>query len=223
MTFPLVVILLGPPGSGKGTQARIIQERFGLEYLGSGDLLRARKKKEDFTGRKIGQWIDVGKRVPTPVIFYLWMKKWEEFKQIKNFKGFVIDGSPRTEFEAIMMEKALKWYDWDKNKKVFYLKVSDREVIKRLINRRQCQNCGRIIPWIGSFKDLKTCDKCGGNLIKRPDDTEQGVKERLKWFKAEVIPAIEYYRKKGELIEINGDQPIDKVTKDILRAFGIPV
>ncbi len=215
----LVIILLGPPGSGKGTQAGLLQKKFSLEYIGSGNLLRVRKKKRDFTGVKIGQFIDAGKRVPTPVIFKMWMDKMELFKKDPKLRGFIIDGSPRSLFEAEMLELALEWYEWDKNKKVIFTKISPKESISRLTKRRTCKNCGRIIPYINKFKRLKKCDKCGGELIIRADDTINGVKERLAWFKTDVQPSINYYKKRGELVEINGEQSIEDVFKDILKAL----
>jgi len=216
----LVIILLGPPGSGKGTQAKLLQKKFDLKYIGSGDLLRSRKKKGDFTGIRIGQYIDVGKRVPTPVIFNLWMDKMESFKKSSDFKGFIIDGSPRSLFEAEMLELALGWYEWNKNKRVIFIKISPKESISRLTKRRMCKNCGRSIPYIGEFRNLKKCDKCGGKLIRRADDTVKGVKERLSWFKTDVQPSINYYKKRGELIEVNGEQSIEDVYKDILKVLG---
>ena len=98
--FKVVFQIMGPPGSGKGTQARFLQKHFGLEYIGSGDLLRARAKIKDFTGRKIKQEIDQGERVSTPVIFKIWMDKLESLKKKPKLRGFVLDGSPRTVFEA---------------------------------------------------------------------------------------------------------------------------
>ncbi|GAI42819.1 unnamed protein product, partial [marine sediment metagenome] len=91
--------------------------------------------------------------------------------------------------------------------------------ISRLTKRRTCKNCGRIIPYINKFKRLKKCDKCGGELIIRADDTINGVKERLAWFKTDVQPSINYYKKRGELVEINGEQSIEDVFKDILKAL----
>lgn len=217
-----VIILLGPPGSGKGTQVRLLQERFGLERIGSGDLLRARKKKRDYTGIKIGQVIDKGHRVATPVMFYLWMLEMEKLKKKLQLKGFIIDGSPRTVYEAEMLEMALEWYEWHKNQKVIFIKISPQESIWRLTKRRMCKKCGRIIPYIGEFRKLKNCDKCQGKLFRRADDTIAGVKERLRWFKSEVMPVINYYKKREELIEINGEQPIEDVFKDILKALKKP-
>jgi len=220
-----VIILLGPPGSGKGSQAEFLQKKFGLEYIGSGELLRARKKKKDFTGVKIGETIDRGKRVPTPVIFKIWMDKFEQFKEKEvsgwrpKFKGFIMDGSPRTVLEAEMVEQALEWYDWKKNQKVISIDVSPKESIWRLTKRRICGQCGRIIPYISEFKKLKKCDRCGGELITRADDTIEGVKERMRWYKTEVKPTINYYKKKGKLIKINGEQSIEKVFKDILKVL----
>lgn len=214
----LVIVLLGPPGSGKGTQAKFLQKKFALEYIGSGDLLRARKRKRDFTGKKIARWIDAGKRVPTPVIFRIWMEKFESLKQDPKLKGFIMDGSPRSLYEAQMLEKALEWYDWAKYKKVVFVKISPKESVWRLTKRRMCQKCGRLIPYIGEFRKLRKCDKCEGRLIVRVDDTIKGVKERLAWFKTDVMPAIRYYKKRGELQEVNGEQSIEDVFKDILKA-----
>ena len=214
-----VIIILGPPGAGKGTQTKLLQKEFGLEYIGSGDLLRTRKKKEDYTGGKIAESIDNGKRVPTPVIFKLWMDKLEEFKQGSGIKGFVFDGSPRTIFEAQMVDLALEWYDWDKNKKVLFLNISEQESIDRLTKRRMCKNCGRILPYIGEFKKLEKCDKCGGELYTRKDDKIEEIKERLRWFKEEVLPVVDYYKDKGILVEIDGEQSIKGVQKEILEKF----
>ncbi len=214
-----IIILLGAPGAGKGTQAKLLQKEFDLNYIGSGDLLRARKKLNDFTGVKIGQVIDQGERVPTPVIFKLWMDKFEEFKKAPKFKGILIDGSPRTTLEADMIEQALDWYEWTKNKRVILVDISTKEVIQRLTKRRMCEQCGRIIPFVGEFKKIKECDKCGGKLITRADDDEKGVRKRLEWFETEVKPAINYYEKRGELIKINGEQSIEDVFKDILKVL----
>ena len=120
MKDKMVIIILGAPGAGKGTQAKLLQKNFDLKYVGSGELLRARKKKEDFTGIKIGKFIDFGKWLSTPVIFNLWMNKMEAFKKNDSLNGFIMDGSPRSLFEAEMLQLALEWYEWVKNKKVIF-------------------------------------------------------------------------------------------------------
>jgi len=219
MKKPLIIIILGAQGSGKGTQTKFLMEKFGLEYIGSGDLLRARRKKKDFTGIKTGQVIDAGIRIHTPVIFKLWMDKMEEFKNKPRFKGLIMDGSPRTVMEAEMFELALDWYGWHKNKKVIYIDISLKEAIWRLTKRRMCKKCGRIMPFVGEFRKMKRCDKCGGELYTRKDDNEKAIRKRLGWYQKEVMPVINYYKKRGELIKINGEQPIEKVFKDILKAL----
>jgi adenylate kinase len=216
---PLIVIFLGKPGSGKGTQAELLKKKLGLDYIGSGDLLRERKKKRDFNGKKISNTINKGGIVPTPVISKLWLDKFEELKKKKNLKGFIMDGSPRKILEAHLIDEALEWYGWNKFVKVILIDISNREAIWRLTKRRQCKECGQIIPYLGEFKKIKNCPECGGKLIKRPDDTTEGVKNRLAWFKTDVQPVINYYRKTGRLIKINGEQSIENVFKDVLRVL----
>ena len=214
-----IIILLGRPGSGKGTQAKLLAKKFGLEYIGSGDLLRVRKKEKNFTGLKINRIMTAGERIATPVIFKLWMDELEEFKFKKKakFKGFVLDGSPRTLHEAEMLEQALDWYEWGDNVKVILINISSKEAIQRLTKRKICKQCGRIIPFIKEYKKMKKCDKCGGQLKVRLDDTIAGIKKRLAWFETDVRPAINFYKKQNRLIKINGEQPIEVIYKDILK------
>ena len=109
----LIILLFGKSGAGKGTQADLLVEKLGLEYIGSGDLLRARRAKKDFTGKKIAEVMFKGGLIPTPVIFKLWVDKVEQLKNKENFKGFIIDGSPRKIFEAYLIDELLDWYEWN--------------------------------------------------------------------------------------------------------------
>ncbi|MFH1780517.1 MAG: nucleoside monophosphate kinase [Candidatus Nealsonbacteria bacterium] len=215
----LIIVILGKPGSGKGTQAELLKEKFGLKVVSSGNMLRARKKIRDFTGKKIQETIDRGNRVPTPVIARMWLDQFEEFKKNSNFKGFILEGSPRTALEAEMVDEALDWYEWLKNKEVFFLYISQKQAIWRLSKRKQCSKCGQLIPFIGKYREIKKCDKCGGELFTRKDDTIEGIKKRLAWFETDVMPVIRHYKKKGQLITINGEQSIEDVFKDILKAI----
>jgi len=212
-----VIILLGSAGSGKGTQAKILCKNLGLEYFGSGDSLRQRQKIGDFTSKKLIKIMREGKLVPSFVISKLWMDKLEKFKQEKKINGLLSDGSPRKTEEAKLLDEALEWYEWQKNIKVVFISISERESFNRLTKRRQCKKCGRIIPWIGEFKKLKKCDKCGGELIIRADDKLFAIKKRLAEFKKEVIPVINHYRKQGKLVRINGEQSIEDVFQDIFK------
>jgi len=210
-----IIILLGKSGCGKGTQAELLQEKFKLDYIGSGDLLRARAKKNDFTGKKLAKTLKEGSLCPTAVISKLWLDKAEEMKNKKNLRGFVMDGNPRKMLEARMIDEALNWYDWEA--KVFLIDISNKEAIWRLTKRRICQKCKNILPFVGDFRTMKKCPECGGKLTTRSDDTVSAAKNRLAWFKKEVEPIVEYYRKSKRLVKINGEQPIKDVYKDILK------
>ncbi|MCD6528373.1 nucleoside monophosphate kinase [bacterium] len=216
---PLVIILLGPPGSGKGTQANLLAEKFKLKHIGSGDVLRVRQKVNDFTGKKLKEVMKRGELAPSFVVVKILGDELEKMKKQSKFKGFILDGWTRTIFEASLTDEALNWYEWDKNVKVILINVSKRETINRLTKRRQCKRCGRIIPYIGEFKKLKRCDKCGGELIVRMDDNLEAITQRLKEYKKETIPVINYYKKQKRLIKINGEQTIEEVFKDILKAL----
>jgi len=214
-----VIILLGKSGSGKGTQAELLRDKFGLNYICSGDLIRARMKKHDFTGKKAEELMIKGILHPMCLIFKLWLDRVEEIKNKGNFKGLIMDGNPRRLPEAVLIDQALGWYEWDKNVKAILVDISDKEAIWRLTKRRICKVCKEIVPFVGEFKRVKKCPKCGGGLVKRADDTVKSAKNRLKWFKTDVGPVINYYQKTGRLIKVNGEQPISDVFKDILKAI----
>ena len=219
MKKPLIIIVLGKSGSGKGTQAELVKEKLGLDYIGSGDLLRARAKEKDFTGKEIAKRLAVGALIPTPAIFKLWLDATEKLKDEKNFKGLVMDGNPRKILEAYLIDDALEFYGWDKNVKIILVDISDKEAIWRLTKRRMCQDCKMLIPFVGEFRKMKKCPKCGGKLITRADDTIKSAKNRLKWFKTDVEPIIDYYKKSGRLVKVDGEQSIENVFKDILKVI----
>jgi adenylate kinase len=214
-----IIIILGPPGSGKGTQSKLLCKKFDLEFFGAGGALRQRQKISDFTGRKLKEVMGKGKWVPNFIISKIWMDELEKFKRKRKFNGLVSEGSPRRIIEAELFDEALNWYEWQEKVEVIFINISRKESFNRLTKRRQCKKCGRLIPWIGEFKKLKNCDKCKGELIIRNDDKPVAIKKRLEEFNEKTMPVIEHYKKQKKLIKINGEQSIEKVFQDILKAM----
>jgi len=147
----------------------------------------------------------------------LWLDEFDKLKTKNNLKGFVLDGSPRKILEAYLIDEALDWYEWNKNVKIFLIKISNKTSLDRLTKRKQCQKCGRIIPLDEKSQELKVCDKCGGKLITRADDNIGSIKKRLEKYRKETMKVVRYYRKQERLIEINGEQSIDKVFEEVMK------
>jgi len=213
---PQIVILLGRSGCGKGTQAQSLQKEFAFNYLGSGKVLRKHAQDKDFTGRRLKKVLDDGTLVPVFLISRIWSQEIEELKENGSFKGLLIDGSPRRLLEARLMSDIFKWYGW-KNIKVILIDISEKEAFDRLSKRRVCEKCGRVIPWLNKFKELKRCNKCGGELKTRSDDNHEAIQSRMNYYKKEVVPVIKYYKKKRCLITIDGERPIEEVYQDIAK------
>lgn len=213
---PQIIILLGRSGCGKGTQARLLQKKFGFNYLGTGELLRKHTRDRNFTSRKLKKFLNQGILVPVFLVSRIWSLAVEELKREKNLKGIIIDGSPRRLLEAKLMDDIFNWYEW-KNILVLLMDISEKEAYERLTKRRVCVRCGRNIPWLAGFKKLKKCDKCGGKLENRSDDNKKAIQARMDYYKKEVEPVVKYYKKTGRLVKINGEQTIEKVHKNIVK------
>ena len=210
----MIIILLGPPGSGKGTQAKLLREKLGFDHFSVGSALREKATKKGFTPEKIEKEMYEGVLLPGPIVVDLWMDIFEEAK--KDFKGLIIDGTPRRVREAEMLDQALEWYEWDKDIKVLFINLSEQDATDRLLKRRVCVDCKKNIPFVGDFKTMEKCDECGGKLVKREDDEPKDIEKRFEWYKTDVLPTIDYYRQKGNLIEIDGNQSIEEVHKEIM-------
>ncbi len=216
---PQIIILLGKSGSGKGTQAELLVNKLGFDYIGSGDLLRQRAKKKDFIGKKIAETVKEGGLIPSSAIFKLWLDEAEKLREKKDFKGLIMDGNPRRLMEAYLIDDVLEFYGWSKKEKAVLINISDKEAIWRMAKRRICKKCKNIVPFTKEFKNVTKCPDCGGELVKREDDTTSSVRNRLRWFKKDVQPIVDYYKKTGRLVVVNGEQSIEKVFKDILKSI----
>lgn len=210
------IVFLGPPGAGKGTQAKVLVEKYGIPQISTGDMLREHVAKGTELGVKAKEYMDRGQLVPDEII--LGMVK-ERLSQPDAQKGFILDGFPRTVAQAEALDKILE----EMGRKLdvtLALVVPDEELVIRLTGRRTCKNCGMMyhIKFKPSKEEGK-CDVCGGELYQRPDDNEETVRNRLKVYHESTAPLIEYYRRKGLLVEIDGSKSIAEITQQIIEVL----
>ena len=211
-------VLLGPPGSGKGTQAKIIAEKLDLPHISMGDILREEVRKKSPLGIKVEGILKVGKLVPDEVTFEL-------ARERLNFsdcgKGFIFDGYPRTLVQAEALEKILGGLGKSVDK-VVYFSLPLNSVVERLSLRRSCKKCGAVYHLkYAPPKTANKCDACGGDLYLRHDDEENVIKNRFEVYLKQTKPLIDYYKKKNVLIEIDASKLIEEITKDIFKGLNV--
>jgi len=211
------VVLLGPPGAGKGTQATSIAKKYQILHISTGDIFRANVKEGTPLGIKAKEYMDKGLLVPDELVCDLVEDRVTK-DDCKN--GYLLDGFPRTVFQAEHFDKFLE-KEGKKLDCVVDIEVDEDILLPRMIGRRVCRACGK--PYhVDAMPPKKegVCDVCGGEVYQRADDCEETVKNRFKVYKDQTSPLIEYYTKKGVLGEINGAQDVDKVFNDICALLG---
>ncbi len=209
------IVLLGPPGAGKGTQAVMLSEKLGYLHLSTGDILRENVKKATAIGRKAQSFMVKGELVPDDIVIEMML---DVISSGNTKKGFILDGFPRTVYQAKKLDKELLKLNLS-IELVVYFKTSIDTVIFRLTGRRLCKECGANYHIVNMpTKKEGICDKCNGSLYRRKDDVEETIKKRLEVYNNETSEAIEYYRKKGILKEVSGDLEAGKVYEEL---FGI--
>ena len=206
------VILLGAPGSGKGTQAERLSGEAKLVHIASGDLFRKAEKEGTELGKLAKSYMEKGLLVPDEITIRMVM---ERIASLKSSQGFLLDGFPRTIEQAQALDKALA-----KEKKaidkVVYIKVSNEELLRRLSGRWICRQCQTPYHMVSSPpKVAGRCDRCSGELYQRADDTRETAEKRLQVYFTQTSPLIDYYQKKGKLAQINGEQDIGEVSKEL--------
>jgi len=202
------LVLLGPPGAGKGTQAERIHDKFQLPHISTGNMLRAAMDAKTPMGLSAKSLIDKGELVPDEVVIGIVKDRLSEDDCID---GFMLDGFPRTTAQAIALDTFAK-LDC-----VLLIDVDFDKLILRLSNRRVCLKCGS--TYIADQMTSDICSKCGDKVVQREDDSVETVTNRLNVYTQQTSPLIEYYEAQGKLLKVNGSQPIDKVFKDASMAL----
>jgi adenylate kinase len=212
------VVLLGPPGAGKGTQAKLLEENFSACQISTGDILRKAVAERTALGREASEYINRGALVPDSVIVNLVA---ERLKEKDCEKGFILDGFPRTipqatSLDAILNQRGIRL------SAVLSVRVPHNVIIERLAGRRTCRNCGALSHVVFTPpKKEGVCDRCGGALFQRDDDREETIANRLKVYEDQTAPLVDYYRGQGLLREIDGVGDVDQIRTRIIRALEV--
>lgn len=210
------LILLGPPGAGKGTQAETIVETYQIPHISTGDIFRKNIKEGTVLGTKAKAFMDRGELVPDELVIEIVE---DRLKQDDCKDGFLLDGFPRTEVQAEKLDAVLSHMCVDLNA-VINIKVDPEVLVSRAVGRRICKSCGATYHVVNNApKEDGVCEKCGGELFQRTDDVEDTVKNRIQVYMNETSPLIKYYSQKDKLIDINGENDIRVVTHDIVTAL----
>lgn len=207
---------MGPPGAGKGTQAADLVKKYQIPHISTGDMFRAAIKSGTALGLKAKEYMDAGQLVPDEVTIGIVA---ERLAEDDCSKGFLLDGFPRTVPQADALDKILKDLNMELDG-VINIEVPEDKLIERLTGRRICRKCGATYHLVFNPPAAESvCDQCSGELYQRSDDTLETAKNRLQVYNDQTQPLIDYYRQKGYLKEINGDQDIAKVLQDIEKAL----
>lgn len=212
------LILLGAPGVGKGTQAKKLQDQFGIPQISTGDILRAAVRDKTELGMAAKAYMDRGELVPDDVIIGIIR---ERISQPDCEKGFILDGFPRTIPQAEALDAMLAEMKLNLDV-VLEIYVDPEKIVQRLTNRRVCSECGAVFNLLTNPPPADgKCPNCGGEIIQRDDDKEETVRNRLAVYNKQTAPLKEFYSKKGILKTINGDDTVEEVYRKILDTLGL--
>ena len=215
----LRVVLLGPPGAGKGTQAKLLREKFEACQVSTGDILRKAVADQSPLGKEASAYIRRGDLVPDGVIVKLVA---ERLKEKDCAQGFILDGFPRTIPQAQSLEEILQKMGLGLQS-VLLVKVPHRIIVERLAGRRTCKDCGALYHLkFNPSASESVCDRCGGELLQRDDDREETISARLKVYDKQTAPLVDYYRQRGILREIDGVGSVDDIRNRLIKALEEP-
>ena len=209
------LVLLGPPGAGKGTQAKMIASEYRLPHISTGDMFREASQSGSDLGKRLQGYMSAGALVPDEVVIEVVR---ERLSKPDARSGFLLDGFPRTVPQAEALDRILS----EKKQKigtVLYIYLSEEEIVRRLSSRRVCPNCGGSFNLVSQPPKVDgTCDYCSSNVVQRADDNPDTIRQRLKAYNEQTSPLIDYYTKAGTLHKVEGSKPVEEVFKS-LRDF----
>ena len=205
----MILVFLGPPGAGKGTQAKLLSQRMEFLHLSTGDLLREAVKNQTPLGKKAKEYMDRGELVPDGLIVQLIEETMPKGGNV------ILDGFPRTVNQALALEEMLKGKG-EKISKVLFFDVPDEVIIDRLSGRRVCSKCGAVYHVKYNPPKVEgVCDLCGGSLVQRDDDREEVVKKRLEVYRKQTQPLIEFYQDRGIINRLDAEKGVEELFKEV--------
>ena len=212
------LVLLGKPGAGKGTQAALLSQHYGVEHLSTGDVFRAAVAQGTPTGLEVKRYMDTGELVPDEIVIRVVDEHFATGGPLED--GFILDGFPRTLVQAEELEKVLQDHPLDL---VLDIEVPTETILDRIAGRRVCGNCGATYH-VNKRPDVDwTCDACGGQVLQRDDDTEDAVAKRLEVYARQTVPIIDFYKNLGKLVEVDGvgigEEVHERLVKEIDKRF----
>lgn len=211
MSSRVVVVLLGPPGAGKGTQAKMLADHFSFVHISTGDILREAVRAGTELGQKVRQVMEAGRLVPDELMSEVAEQKLESEK-----RNILLDGYPRTLMQADHLDRITRNSGVD----AVNIQLGEEEIVKRLSGRRSCVKCGKIYNVYFSPPDREgICSVCGSELVQRKDDREEVVRERLRVYREQTEPVIEFYQSKGRYTAVDGSKEVEAVFQDLTKVL----
>lgn len=215
------LVILGAPGSGKGTQAARIAERERMRHISTGDLLRDAVAKGTAVGNRVAGIMKAGQLVPDDVVLDLLREKLADAAERSGYNGWILDGYPRTVGQAEALEAVLE-KTGERIDAVIYIELDPEVVVKRLSDRRTCVACKAVYHRVNNPPAVEgICDACGGKIVLREDDKPETIRKRLEVYKRETLPILSLYEKHHTVHRVDGSKPIEEVTSDIAGLIAV--
>tara|TARA_B100000029_G_scaffold145353_1_gene140555 strand:- start:3538 stop:4188 length:651 start_codon:yes stop_codon:yes gene_type:complete len=215
MTSKPNIVLFGPPGAGKGTQANLLKERLGINHISSGDLFRYHLRNRSPLGIKASEFMNAGLLVPDELTIEIILDK---LRELPSDQGFMLDGFPRTLSQAKALSTQLDQCSMSIDA-VIFINVDESELLKRLSGRYICENCQAPHNMVESTSNNSSCNQCNGNLYQREDDKPEAVNKRIEIYRNETVPVLDYYKSQNILHDISGMGPVEDINSSILDSL----